>query len=104
MTVSIENNKLKTDLYRKETYKVQYQLPISCHPSCTFKSVPYSTALRLVRICSDQSDLKKRLTELENMLISRKYNKNIIRHTIAKALKLGRMEVLKKLKKQKQTE
>ena len=80
---------------------MQYLLPSSCHPSHTFKSVPYSLALRLVRICSDQSDLKKRLTEFENMLLSRNYNKNIIRQTIAKALELDRMEFLKKAEKAK---
>jgi hypothetical protein len=29
-----------------------------------------------VRICRDKSDLEKRLKELENMLLSRKYNKS----------------------------
>ncbi len=79
MTVSIENNKIKTDLYRKETDKIQYLLPSSCHPAHTFKSVPYSLAMRLVRICSDKNDLKKRFTELEEMLRSRQYNKNIVK-------------------------
>jgi peptide-methionine (R)-S-oxide reductase len=100
MTITITaNNKIKTDLYRKETDKVQYLLPSSCHPSHTFKSVPYSLALRLVRICSDKEDLQKRFKELEEMLISRNYNKNIIKNSIEKASQLDRSEIIKKVVK-----
>jgi hypothetical protein len=99
LTVSIVNNKIKTDLYRKETDKVQYLLPSACHPTHTFKSVPYSLALRLVRICSDTEDLTSRFKELEEMLISRQYNKNIVKEAIRKASELKRTEIIKKVEK-----
>ena len=99
MTISLYDNKIKTDLYRKPTDKVQYLLPSSCHPTHTFKSVPYSLALRLVRICSDKEDLQKRFKELEEMLVSRKYNKNIIKDSIERASKLERSEIIKKVVK-----
>jgi hypothetical protein len=101
MTVSIENDKIKTDLYRKKTDKVQYLLPSSCHPAHTFRGVPYSLALRLIRICSDKDDLEKRLTELKDMLLSRRYNKNIVNNAIEKAKNLDRKEILKKTNKPK---
>jgi hypothetical protein len=101
MTVSIENDKIKTDLYRKETDKVQYLLPSSCHPAHTFKSVPYSLALRLVPICSDANDLKKRFIELEQMLLTRNSNKNVIKAAIEKASNLNRLEIIKKVDKAK---
>jgi hypothetical protein len=66
-----------TDLYRKETDKVQYLLPISNHPSHIFKNIQFSLALRLVRICSSRVDLLRRLEELKAMLITRKYKKMI---------------------------
>jgi hypothetical protein len=72
MTVKIAKNKIVTDLYRKPTDKVQYLLPNSCHPSHIFKSIPYSLALRLVRICSTRDLLNKRLEELKVMLLTRK--------------------------------
>ena len=100
-TLTIKNEKIKTDLYRKETDKVQYLLPSSCHPSHIFKSVPYSLALWLVRICSDREDLKKRLFELKEMLLSRGYSKNIVKETTLKALTLDRAEILKKVTKTK---
>jgi hypothetical protein len=50
--VHIKNGKIVTDLYRKETDKVQYLLPNSNHPSHIFKNILFSLALRIVRICS----------------------------------------------------
>jgi peptide-methionine (R)-S-oxide reductase len=96
MTVKIAKNPIVTDLYRKPTNKVQYLLPSSCHPSHIFKSIPYSLALRLVRICSTQELLDKRENELKTMLFTRKYNKNIINSAIEKAKKLDRNEILQK--------
>ena len=101
LTVSIKDNKIKTDLYRKETDKIQYLLPSSCHPAHTFRSVPYSLALRLLRICSDTKDLETRFKELEEMLLSRNYNKNIIKNAIKNVAKLDRTEILKRANKPK---
>ena len=74
MKVRIVNGKIQTDLYRKKTDKVQYLLPSSCHPSHIFDSIPYSLALRIVRICSVEEERGMRLRELEEMLKSRNYN------------------------------
>ena len=50
LKITITDEGITTDLYRKETDKVQYLLPSSCHPSHVFKNIPYSLALRLVRL------------------------------------------------------
>ena len=89
-TIQIKDGKINTDLYRKETDRVQYLLPNSCHPSHICKNVPYSLALRLVRICSDKETLEKRLIELEKMLLTRKYNKNIVKNALNKAREINR--------------
>jgi hypothetical protein len=86
-------------LYRKETDKVQYLLPNSNPPIHIFKNIPYSLALRLVRICSLRVDLIKRLEELKAMLISRKYNKKVINDAIKRALEIDRQKALKKVQK-----
>jgi hypothetical protein len=49
--------------------------------------VPYSLALRLVRIFSEQRTQEKRLEGLEEMLLSRKYNKNVVREELKKPYK-----------------
>jgi hypothetical protein len=100
-TIQIKNGKINIDLYRKETDRVQYLLPNSCHPAHICKNVPYSLALRLVRICSDKVTLEKRLVELESMLISRKYNKNIVKNALDKAREINRDEALQKVIKKK---
>ena len=68
-TVTITDETISTDLYRKPTDRVQYLLPTSCHPTHTFKSIPYSLALRLLRIVSDPTQRKIRMEELRNMLV-----------------------------------
>jgi hypothetical protein len=93
-TITIKNGKISTDLYRQETDRIQYLLPNSYHPAHICKNVPYSLALRLVRICSDRETLKKRLGELENMLLSRNYNRNIVKEALKKAMQTERQEAL----------
>jgi peptide-methionine (R)-S-oxide reductase len=97
--IKIINNKISTDLYKKETDKIQYLLPTSCHPSHVCKNIPYSLALRLVRICSDHQNLLQRLNELKKMLISIQYNENIINSAIQRALSITRQDALKKVVK-----
>jgi hypothetical protein len=99
MTIKLKNGKVVTDFYRKPTDKIQYLLPSSCHPSHTFKSIPYSLAIRLVRICSTKQILQQRLGELKTMLLSRKYNKNVVNAAIEKAWSLDRNQMLKKREK-----
>ena len=78
---------------------MQYLLPTSCHPAHTFKNIPFSLALRLVRICSEKSDLKNRFKELKEMLLSRGYNTNIVNAAIKKASTIERKEALKRVVK-----
>ena len=78
-----------------------YLLPSSCHPNHIFENVPYSLALRLVRICSRKEDLESRFEELKAMLLSREYNKNIVEAAIVKASKIDRQDALKRVTKVK---
>jgi hypothetical protein len=48
--------------------------PQSCHPKHCTKSIPYSQALRIKRICSNEQTTKKRLGELKCHLKKRGYN------------------------------
>jgi len=49
------------DIYNKPTDKHQYLFPQSCHLKYFTKSIPYSQALRIKRICSNEQATKKRL-------------------------------------------
>ena len=73
-TMVINNNgKVQTDIFYKPTDSKQYLLYTSCHPKHTRNSIPYNLARRLKTIVSDERTLHKRLEELEEFLIKRKY-------------------------------
>ena len=99
ISVSIVNNTLVTDLFRKPTDRCQYLLPSSCSPAATFKSIPYSLALRLVRIVSDPVQLEVRLEELKQLLLSRDYRPKVVDAAIAKATAIPRERALQKVEK-----
>ena len=56
---------MSTDIYNKLTDKHRYLSPRSCHPKHCSKSILYSQALRIKRICSNEQTTKKRLGELK---------------------------------------
>ena len=49
--VHLNNNQIQTDLHTKPTNKHQYLLKSSCHPAHTKRTIPFSLALCLRRIC-----------------------------------------------------
>ena len=97
---SIENNKIITDLYKKETDRNQYLLTSSCHPAHVTNNIPFSLALHIVRICSKPEDREKRFIDLKNMLLARDYSNKIIDAAIEKARNIPRSEALKRVVKQ----
>ena len=57
VTVSLIDGQIETDLYVKPTDSHQYLHSSLCHPYHCKKSILYSQALRLNRICSNNSFL-----------------------------------------------
>jgi hypothetical protein len=51
--------KMVFDIYNKPTDEHQYLFPQSCHPKHFTKSIPYSQALRIKCICSNEHTTKK---------------------------------------------
>ena len=85
VNIQLHNGKIETDLYCKPTDKHQYLLYSSSHPIHTKKSIPYSLALRLRRICSKEDYFNIRATELEQYLTKRGYKNRFIKSQIARA-------------------
>ena len=75
---SFQEGKIKTDLYKTETDHNQYLLPISSHPNQTFKAIPKSIGMKIIRICSDPSDRDTRLQELNTSLLAKAYPLSVI--------------------------
>ena len=60
------------------------------------KNIPYSQALRLNRICSNNAFFDQRCNELEHWLHERGYSERVVRQEILKARKIPRNELLEK--------
>ena len=79
LKISIEDGKIGTDLYRKDTAKPRALLPSSAHPGHITSNIVYSMGFRLMRICSTEQRFESRLAELKsNFLIPRQYNPKVI--------------------------
>ena len=79
LKISIQNGKISTDFYRKDTAKPRALLPSSAHPGHITSNIVYSMAFRLLRICSTEEKFELRLNELKNdFLIPRQYNSKVI--------------------------
>ena len=57
--------------------------------------IPFSLALRIVRICSKPEDREKRFEELKSLLLSRDYKQK----SVDKARQIPRKEAIKKVVK-----
>ena len=99
--VSIKNNRLSVDLYKKPTDRNQYLLPSSCHPPHCVENIPFSLAMRIVRICTENITRDQRLGELEQFLLDREYNLSIVQSAINRARSTPRCTALKYVAKPK---
>ena len=82
-----KNSQIATDLYIKPTDTHQYLHVSSYHVYHSKKSIPYSQALRLNRICSENSLYDNHCNELEVWLRERGYSDKLVRQQIIKARK-----------------
>jgi hypothetical protein len=92
--VKMSGSQLQTDLYSKPTDKHTYLLPTSCHPRHCSRNIPYSLALRLRRICSDEDTFNEQAKNLTQQLKNRGYKGNLISDQISKAASVHREDSL----------
>ena len=100
INIKLIDRKLKTDLFFKPIDTSQFLDPTSCHPYHYKKGIPYSQALRLNRICSDNETFDRRCNDLEKWLMERGYNEKMIRKQILSAREYSRNDLLEKEKQQ----
>ena len=85
VTVLLHNNSIATDLHVKSTDTHQYLLSSFCHPNPIKKSIPYSLALRIRRICSTDDNFKQHTNELLEFLCQRSHKRDYVKTQIKKA-------------------
>ena len=112
LKISIEDSKIQTDLYRKETSKPRALLPSSAHPGHITPNIVYSMAYRLLRICSRENIFEERLEDLKtNFLLPRNYHAKVVETEFKKVRNLPganfeerrKKSLEKKLPKDKET-
>ena len=65
-------------------------LPPCCHPASQTNNIPYSLALRVVRICTREEDREEGLQELQEMLLERSYGPELVAAAISRARAIPR--------------
>ena len=93
--VYIKNNKLNTNIYRKQTDRRTLLNINSEHPKPLKTSVPYRQALRIKEICSKTIDFEYHLQELKESLVNQGCNKISIDQQFSKVKTIDRNELLK---------
>ena len=89
-----EGKKIITDLFTKPTDTHQLLHHSSCHPGHTKRGIPYSQALRIRRICSEDQIFDQQVGELRGWLSNRGYKEGEVDQQIDKVRSLDRLELL----------
>ena len=58
-----KEGRIIVDLYRKPTDRNQYMLTSSCHPTSQTENIPFSLAMRIVRVCTEPDTRDLRLQD-----------------------------------------
>ena len=90
-----EDGSISSDVYQKPTDTHPYLNYNSAHPPHLKKSIPYSQALRLRRICSDDQTLKERIKQYSEYFITRGYKRQTVLQEIHRVLRFTQEECLK---------
>ena len=96
-----KNGKLRTKLYRKPTDRQNYLHLKSEHPPSLKKSIPYSQALRIRKICHDEKYFNENCEKLAATFKNRGYQEDFINQQIIKAAGVARKQLLKEKKTSK---
>ena len=97
--VSKGGTKLETDLFSKKTDTHQFLHFKSCHPFKCKKPIPYSQAIRIRRICSEEHVLEDKLYDLKTWFLKRGYSENLVDQEIQRVNGIDRNSLLQKKNK-----
>ena len=90
-----KDGKLQTTLHTKPTDRQSYLHNKSYHPKSCKRSIAYSQALRIKKICSDPTEFEIHAHKLSKKLVERGYTTEVINEEISKARHRSRSELLK---------
>lgn len=98
VSVSNEDGRLSTSIYRKPTDSFSYLKYESFHPQHIKQSIVFSQMLRFRRIISDEEVFDKEVLVLGQQFVRRGYPPKLIKETIQKVKRKSRDELLTQVK------
>lgn len=104
MTLSKQDNKIATTLYRKPTATNSLLHFNSFHPDHLKRGIPYGQFLRLKRNCSEKRDFKKHAIELTDRFRKRDYPQKVVSRAYQRASNMDRSSCLQLKSKQTNTQ
>jgi len=96
MWIKLEDGRLTTTLYRKETDRNSFLLASSSHPSALKNGLPKSQFYRLRRICHSIEEFKENAIDMKQRFLARGYPTKSIEEAYNIALSTPRPHLLKK--------
>ena len=96
-----EQDKLLTTVYCKSTDRRNFLHYISAHPRSLIKSISYSQAFRLKKICAETSELSKNLQVLKESFINRGFKEKFLDTEFQRLSEIGRDALLTPKSKEK---
>ena len=95
--ISVAEGIIETNLNVKLINSHQYLLLLSCHSFYCKKGIPYSQALKLDRICSNNEFIEEGYNGLEKYLLERGCSEEIVLKEILRARAIPKDELLEKV-------
>ena len=78
LKVRVKNSQIFTDLHVKSTACHQYFYYLSAHPNHSKRSVVFSQALRISRLCSYEESFIKHKARMKSWFLKREYSEMLI--------------------------
>ena len=102
--IYLHNGILHTKICRKETYRQQYLHIKSEHPKSLKDSLPYSQAITVKQISSNQADLNNSFKEMKNNFTKQGYHPSLISEHLERISLLERTYLIREKDTQNQAE
>lgn len=94
LEITLNNSKLETSIFRKETDRNTILHASSFHPDHITNNIPYGQFIRLKRICSNQDDFEVKANDMAQRFRERGYNQMVIDQAMERVSCKTRSELL----------
>ena len=87
-----DTGRIEVNVYAKPTNSFTYVDPNTCYTRRNINKIPYGIALRIRRICDDDTKFEQKSEEYQNYLIARNYKPSKVKNQFDKVRKITRAQ------------